>query len=221
MKREGVLTAPSSILLKFLKAQSEGICFFSANQSHGFSASSSSVAKESISRLTIKTRIATPRHTTKARYSNDTSHLGTPLNAGYTNFGNIWSCTNHISANSARNQRVYSRSSAQSSYGSKRSVSQGWLRRIFWKERQQKQRPLLPDDLPQGLSKTTEDTNPMLNMTRSIAAKAGSELKLRCTELDENGNVVTVNGEFKKSELIAKVRLLTWIYKIFCYLTIA
>lgn len=34
--------------------------------------------------------------------------------------------------------------------------------------------------------------------------KAPNELKLRCTEFDENGNVTLVNGEFKKSELIAK-----------------
>ena len=40
---------------------------------------------------------------------------------------------------------------------------------------------------------------------RTKAAKPGSELKLRCTEIDNNGNVITVNGEFKKSELIAKV----------------
>ena len=30
-------------------------------------------------------------------------------------------------------------------------------------------------------------------------------MKLRCTEFDENGNVTVVDGEFKKSELIAKV----------------
>ncbi|MCJ1310318.1 magnesium ion transporter [Agyrium rufum] len=39
-------------------------------------------------------------------------------------------------------------------------------------------------------------------------AKAPNELKLRCTEFDENGNVVIVNGEFKKQELIAKYGLL-------------
>ena len=33
-----------------------------------------------------------------------------------------------------------------------------------------------------------------------------NELKLRCTEFDESGNVTLINGEFKKSELIAKVR---------------
>ena len=37
------------------------------------------------------------------------------------------------------------------------------------------------------------------------AGKASNELKLRCTELDENGNVTLTSGEFKKSELIAKV----------------
>ena len=36
-------------------------------------------------------------------------------------------------------------------------------------------------------------------------SKATNEMKLRCTELDENGNVTLVNSEFKKSELIAKV----------------
>ncbi|KAF2005220.1 cora-domain-containing protein [Amniculicola lignicola CBS 123094] len=40
-------------------------------------------------------------------------------------------------------------------------------------------------------------------MTRSA-----NELKIRCTELDENGNVTMVSGEFKKSELIAKYGLL-------------
>jgi hypothetical protein len=36
-------------------------------------------------------------------------------------------------------------------------------------------------------------------------AKAGNELKLRCTEFDKQGRVTLVSGEFKKSELIAKV----------------
>jgi hypothetical protein len=31
------------------------------------------------------------------------------------------------------------------------------------------------------------------------------EPRLRCTEMDENGNFTAVDGEFKKTELIAKV----------------
>lgn len=38
-----------------------------------------------------------------------------------------------------------------------------------------------------------------------MAGKAANELRLRCTEINEVGNVTLVNGEFKKSELIAKV----------------
>ena len=38
--------------------------------------------------------------------------------------------------------------------------------------------------------------------------KFSNELRLRCTEFDENGSVTLVNGEFKKTELIAKYGLL-------------
>lgn len=40
---------------------------------------------------------------------------------------------------------------------------------------------------------------------RRKTLKGPNELKLRCTEFDENGNVTFMDGEFKKSELIAKV----------------
>jgi magnesium transporter len=38
--------------------------------------------------------------------------------------------------------------------------------------------------------------------------KPNNSLKLRCTEFNENGDVTLVNGEFRKSELIAKYSLL-------------
>jgi magnesium transporter len=41
--------------------------------------------------------------------------------------------------------------------------------------------------------------------SRTQTAKAALEPRLRCTEVDENGEVIMVDGEFKKSELIAKV----------------
>ncbi|KAI9933859.1 magnesium ion transporter [Aspergillus wentii] len=46
------------------------------------------------------------------------------------------------------------------------------------------------------------------NIGRGLTAKASNELRLRCTEFDSNGDVTLVNGEFKKSELIAKYGLL-------------
>ncbi|TLD23423.1 cora-domain-containing protein [Venturia nashicola] len=46
------------------------------------------------------------------------------------------------------------------------------------------------------------------NQSAGRLMKPTNELRLRCTEFDEFGNVTLVNGEFKKSELIAKYGLL-------------
>ncbi|KAL2845016.1 hypothetical protein BJY01DRAFT_214634 [Aspergillus pseudoustus] len=53
-----------------------------------------------------------------------------------------------------------------------------------------------------------DGTDGNLSLARALAAKASNELRLRCTEFDLNGNVTLMNGEFKKSELIAKYGLL-------------
>ncbi|KAL4781564.1 hypothetical protein BJX76DRAFT_335057 [Aspergillus varians] len=53
-----------------------------------------------------------------------------------------------------------------------------------------------------------DDTDGGLSLARALAAKASNELRLRCTEFDVNGNVNLMNGEFKKSELIARYGLL-------------
>lgn len=52
-----------------------------------------------------------------------------------------------------------------------------------------------------------DGTENSFNIGRGLVSKATNELRLRCTEFDINGNVTLVNGEFRKSELIAKVRL--------------
>lgn len=45
----------------------------------------------------------------------------------------------------------------------------------------------------------------MFNRRRIQTAKAALEPRLRCTEVDETGKVILNDGEFKKSELIARV----------------
>jgi len=45
----------------------------------------------------------------------------------------------------------------------------------------------------------------IFNIGRGLTAKASNELRIRCTEFDMNGDVTLLNGEFRKSELIAKV----------------
>lgn len=52
-----------------------------------------------------------------------------------------------------------------------------------------------------------DGTETSFNIGRGLVSKATNELRLRCTEFDSNGNVTLVNGEFRKSELIAKVCL--------------
>lgn len=79
------------------------------------------------------------------------------------------------------------------------------LRDTFWRRLRQSRasRKAPSDNLPplQGFL----DDNAGLG---GRIIKPSNELKLRCTELDENGNVTLVNGEFRKSELIQKYSLL-------------
>ncbi|KAL9609336.1 MAG: hypothetical protein Q9167_005881 [Letrouitia subvulpina] len=80
-----------------------------------------------------------------------------------------------------------------------------FLRRLL-NRRRRAQSTLRVDDRPPFPGFLDEAAGTALG--RSKAGKATNELKLRCTELNENGDVTLVNGEFKKSELIAKYGLL-------------
>jgi len=62
---------------------------------------------------------------------------------------------------------------------------------------------LKADDLPDH----DEDSNFVFSRRRTLTAKAALEPRLRCTEVDEHGEPVITDGEYKKSELIAKVRV--------------
>ncbi|KAI9693311.1 MAG: magnesium ion transporter [Bathelium mastoideum] len=73
----------------------------------------------------------------------------------------------------------------------------------FWKlGRRPVNGALRPDDLP-TLGNFLDDG---AGFGRIL--KPSTDLRLRCTELDEKGNVTLVSGEFKKSELIQKYGLL-------------
>ncbi|KAL8697224.1 MAG: hypothetical protein Q9201_007238 [Fulgogasparrea decipioides] len=80
------------------------------------------------------------------------------------------------------------------------------LLRRLWEGRRKAQPALKAEDLSPLPSFLDEANGTSLG--RSKAGKAANELRLRCTEINENGDVTLVNGEFKKSELIAKYGLL-------------
>ncbi len=76
---------------------------------------------------------------------------------------------------------------------------QDWLFRRSKKNSQ----GLNPGDLPR---QDPESDSGSIFPRRSLSAKAALDPRLRCTEVDGEGKVIMVDGEFKKSELIAKVR---------------
>ncbi|KAH7271622.1 cora-like Mg2+ transporter protein-domain-containing protein [Fusarium solani] len=81
-----------------------------------------------------------------------------------------------------------------------------WHERLWGITGRKCEKSLKPDDLPSH--DEYSDGSSIFNSRRTMAAKAASEPRLRCTEVDENGNVILVDGEFKKTELIAKYGLL-------------
>lgn len=79
-----------------------------------------------------------------------------------------------------------------------------WQERLWGTSAKKGAKILKPDDLP--AHEDYEHGSSMFTSRRALAAKAALEPRLRCTEVDENGKVILVDGEFKKTELIAKVR---------------
>ena len=74
----------------------------------------------------------------------------------------------------------------------------------LWKHKDRRERPYPNNaDLP-PLPSFLDDVGGT-NLGRNKSGKAGNELKLRCTEFDHEGKVTMMDGEFKKTELIAKV----------------
>ncbi|KAB8337070.1 hypothetical protein FH972_021374 [Carpinus fangiana] len=104
-----------------------------------------------------------------------------------------------------RSNRVHIHNQQSRSLSSSRTTQQrdgDFFARLVGFRRTRPKEPLQPNDLP-PISNFLDD-----NSSLGRVLKAEHQLKLRCTEFDEQGNVALANGEFKKSELIAKYGLL-------------
>lgn len=73
-----------------------------------------------------------------------------------------------------------------------------WQEKLWGLAARRGSKPLQPNDLP-----GREDD--IFAPRRTMAAKAALEPRVRCTEVDERGETTITDGEFKKTELIAKV----------------
>lgn len=77
-----------------------------------------------------------------------------------------------------------------------------WHEWIFGPDSKKGGEPLKEGDIRVRL----EEESGSIFQKRSMTAKAALDPRLRCTEVDGSGKVIMVDGELKKSELIARVR---------------
>lgn len=200
---------PSPTLLRFLKFQSDSLCFFNPNHRPGFIFDH-----------------AAPRHThvrstpTKKLLLDSSRSLSTTvprratLEAGFLSSDFLFPRP-AISAlrpearqpnGICRHQQR--RWNPQSVCHSSSNGRRWWH---LWGSRTPRGgTPLLPDDLPNTRSREESTDDSMFSLGRHISAKAAAQPKLRCTELDEYGNIILTSGEFKKSELIQKVHQISF-----------
>lgn len=138
------------------------------------------------------------------------------IEAGFFNLDYLWrrSTTSIYQPPSAQCRKAtrYRGSQYRRVLISQRKASSGskkWLSKLWGLKPAKGGKGLQPDDLPSSLHGRGDsgDTS-VFSLGRAVSAKAAAQPKIRCTELDENGNVVLASGEFKKSELIAKYGLL-------------
>ncbi|OTA73642.1 hypothetical protein M434DRAFT_402726 [Hypoxylon sp. CO27-5] len=193
---------PSIALLRFLRLQSENLSFFSPNH-----------------RCSTRLRQATRRVLCAARrYQRDSSQAlcatdslqDAPLQAGMLDLDSLIQTRRYSAPRNVRQKSLpYFVPNIGVRYNSSDrppTPCRQTLRERLWGFGASKSaKPLEPDDLPDAES---GDTNSMFNTRRQLSQKAALEPRLRCTEVDENGNVILVDGEFKKSELIARFGLL-------------
>lgn len=83
------------------------------------------------------------------------------------------------------------------------NAAPSWQERLWGIGARKGAKSLKPDDLPSR--DDIDHGSSMFNSRRILSAKAALEPRLRCTEVDENGKAIVMDGEFKKTELIAKV----------------
>ncbi|KAK4154847.1 hypothetical protein C8A00DRAFT_42461 [Chaetomidium leptoderma] len=79
-----------------------------------------------------------------------------------------------------------------------------WQEWLFGPDTKKESEPLKDGDIRVRL----EEESGSIFQRRSLTAKAALDPRLRCTEVDGGGKVIMVDGELKKSELIARYGLL-------------
>jgi len=179
---------PSRTLLRFLRSQSEGVSF-------GPSLHSGCRLRKlprSVAQCAASRPFGRPlaRHLSTAVYRQDGARRGA-----------LWEVDSLLPRPPRRNKSNLSSTPAADDCAPDALGRTPWHEKLWRKGL--KGQGLEPGDLP---DEDSADFSTMFNARRLQTAKAALEPRLRCTEVDENGKVILVDGEFKKTELIAKVR---------------
>lgn len=180
--------APSSTLLRFLRSQSESLWFFSQNPSF-------------VSPPLQHTPFS-PGARRNASASLLPSSSSDSIGANLINLDFLFPRAKH---NSQRSRKLpyWNRNLNSIAIGLRHASTEkkGWLK-AFWPTSPKGKRTRQGERAPYDSPSDTE----MLIPGRSLLTKQINEPRLRCTELDEYGKVVLASGEFKKTELIARVQ---------------
>lgn len=205
--------APSQKLLRFLRAQSEGLAFFTGSPE----------CAAPLRRPAALPRAARSHHgrlTPRPRRPLSTSPPARNLAVLQAGLIDVESILPRVllrrSRTSAAAESKGNKGLVPLAAGTTRSASSGsqsprddcaeeecrprWRDWLFGPSQKRRQQ-LKEDDLRLQM----EEESGSIFQRRSLASKAALDPRLRCTEVAGNGEVIMVDGELKKSELIAKV----------------
>jgi magnesium transporter len=192
--------APSKHLLRFLRAQDEALAGLTTQSLESSCSKVSSSATKGHTAIQPSTRTIT---TFSPSWSIATESSFFPFDA-WRSHGSVRRPAD-AEASTTRSPTIHRLSPYQqskrrlSSSPKARNSDEGFFGRLAGFKRTRPKEPLQPNDLP-PITNFLDD-----NSSLGRVLKAEHQLKLRCTEFDDQGNVALANGEFKKSELIAKV----------------
>ncbi|KAL8634859.1 MAG: hypothetical protein Q9228_007588, partial [Teloschistes exilis] len=186
--------APSFDLLHFLRSQAEDLWFFSPN-------TKTVHARPLFRRPFRRNTLNSFPHS--ARAFGTTKPCRATLEASLWNFDFLRHPLRHENAVARTSTGFPAPNRSLARHASTEDTS---LIGRLW-EKRRKASTAFKDEQTTPLPSLLEDPN-ATTYGRSKAGKAANELRLRCTEINEHGDVTLVNGEFKKSELIAKYGLL-------------
>ncbi|KAI4129995.1 MAG: hypothetical protein LQ341_006512 [Variospora aurantia] len=194
---------PSLNVLKFLRSQVEEVHYFSPNTKIQGSLCAL-IRLRAYSRRNIRGRFSLAIRNFKDNYSCPITLESSLLNLGFLR--SSLSRKQLVPRNPCASAATQGQRSCRWTSARHASTGEPHLLRRWWGKGRTAHAATTTEDLPPLPSFL--DDNGGTSLGKKKAGKAANELRLRCTEINENGDVTLVNGEFKKSELIAKYGLL-------------